>query len=302
MRLIPILFILLALLGCTKAEPADSLFRFVDSEGRTVAFNSLENVAVLSASSADILHLSGVDIKAVTSDAFEDNYDFFDSDTVNLGSLKNPNGEILLSIEPSLVVLSPTLSGHIAIAGLLDSANIPYAFIEADSFESYLNVLKTFTDFTGRHELYEENGLRVKEEIDSLIKDSQSKNKSKVLLIRAYSSSFKVKGNDTVAGKIISDLGALSLADLYPSLLEEFSIEKIVEENPEHIFITIMGSDEEKAISRLNESLFSNPALIDVDAVKNDNVHYLEKELFHLKPNDRWDESYETVYKILYSD
>ena len=37
-------------------------------------------------------------------------------------------------------------------------------------------------------------------------------------------------------------------------------------------------------------------------AVKNGNLVVLPKELFHYKPNDRWDDSYEYLAKIIYPE
>ena len=36
-------------------------------------------------------------------------------------------------------------------------------------FDDYLNLLKQFTALTGREDLYEENGLKVQNEIDSIL-------------------------------------------------------------------------------------------------------------------------------------
>lgn len=37
-----------------------------------------------------------------------------------------------------------------------------------------------------------------------------------------------------------------------------------------------------------------------LDAVKNKKYVFLDKELFHFKPNNRWGEAYETLVNLLY--
>ena len=59
-----------------------------------------------------------------------------------------------------------------------------------------------------------------------------------------------------------------NLADDYPSLLEELSMEEIIARDPDYIFVTIMGSSTQKAMDALAESLQSNPAWEELSAVK----------------------------------
>lgn len=78
-------------------------------------------------------------------------------------------------------------------------------------------------------------------------------------------------------------------------------MEKIIEEDPDYIFVVMMG-DSEKALKSLKDGLQKNPAWSDLSAVINDRYILLPKELFHYKPNARWGESYEYIAKILYPD
>ena len=52
----------------------------------------------------------------------------------------------------------------------------------------------------------------------------------------------------------------------------------------------------------LKENFENNPAFSSLKAVKNSNYILLPKDLFHYKPNNRWDESYEYLAKILYPE
>lgn len=103
-----------------------------------------------------------------------------------------------------------------------------------------------------------------------------------------------------MTGAMLKDLGCVNLADENPSVLEELSLEFILEEDPDFIFVTTMGSSDEAALEAFASSFSSNPAWASLRAVKDGRFIVLPKDLFHLKPNARWPESYEMLAELLY--
>ena len=87
----------------------------------------------------------------------------------------------------------------------------------------------------------------------------------------------------------------------FQALLEDLSMETILAEDPDYIFVTTMG-DSQKAIDALKAGIESNPAWGSLSAVQNGRYLILPKDLFHYKPNARWGESYEALLHILYPD
>ena len=49
----------------------------------------------------------------------------------------------------------------------------------------------------------------------------------------------------------------------------------------------------------MRQFLQEHPAWAQLTAVKKDNVHFMEKSLFGLKPNHRWGQAYAIVEEIL---
>ena len=123
-----------------------------------------------------------------------------------------------------------------------------------------------------------------------------------MLYIRAFSTGAKAKDSTSMTGKMLADLGATNIADLQPSLLEDLSMEEIIKQDPDFIFVTTMGSSEEAAIEYLKTEVESNPAWNELSAVKNGRYIVLDKALFHYKPNARWGESYEILADCLYGE
>lgn len=285
----------------TITETDDNFYySFIDSLDNEVNLEDKpERVVSLVGSYAETWILAGGSLVGVTNDVISERGMDLPSDTNIVGTIKEPNVEEVIALSSDFVLLSPDVESHIQIAETLRLSMIPHAFFKVEHFEDYLDMLKICTDITGNQELYEENGLAVKKQIDDVLSKANNENEIEILFIRAFSSGAKAKYDDNMACKILEDLGTVNMASKHESLLEELSIEEIIEEDPEFIFVVTMGNSE-KAIQALKEGIEKNPAWSGLSAVKNDRYIVLPKELFHYKPNARWGESYEFIAKILY--
>ena len=121
-----------------------------------------------------------------------------------------------------------------------------------------------------------------------------------MLYLRAAASAVRAKGSDgTVLGEMLADIGCVNIAD-GSDLLEDLSIEKIIETDPEYVLIVQQGDDVEAMERLLEETLTGNPAWAGLRAVKEDRVLFLDKQLYHLKPNARWGEAYEKLVALFW--
>lgn len=283
------------------ASPAGAL-TVTDSRGQAVALSARPaKVAALMGSYAQVWLLAGGELAGTTEDALERGIEL-PADTEVIGSVKEPNLERLLAMEPDLVLLSTDIESHVQVAGTLEAAGIPCAFFRVETFDEYLAMLKACTTLTGRADLYEENGERIAERIEAVkSKASAADAHPSVLLIRALSTKAKALPQDNMVSLMAAELGADSITARQSSLLEELSMEIILQEDPDYILAVPMG-DTEKAQAALAASIEADPAWSSLSAVKNGRYIVLDKELFHYKPNSRWAESYETLYEILYAD
>lgn len=272
---------------------------FTDSAGRTVTVSSPAKTAVFTGSLADLWQLAGGTVSFATEDAFDNEDISLPEDAVNIGLLNSPSAELLIDGEADFAILSPTVHGGMELAETLEQTGITCAFFEIEDFSDYLKALKICTDITGRHDLYEQNGEAIQEKINKIISKQQDKEQKTVLYLRAYSTGIKAKGGDSMTGKMLADMNCINIADTVPSLLEELSIEEIIQQDPDLIFITIMGADEEKAKKSYEDNLASNPAWNELSAVKNGRCIFLPKRYFHNKPNAEWDKAYEMLAEIL---
>lgn len=277
---------------------------FIDALGREVSVEKKpERTAALIGSFADVWTLSGGTLCAAPEDAWED-FGLELPEAVNLGGAHSPGFEALLSSDPDFVIASASTAANVDMKEQLENAGITVAFFDVDDFGDYLEMLDICTDITGRKDLFEKNGLNVKNEIDSIKAEFANadipEDKRTVLLLRASAGFIKAKDSEgTILGEMLKDLGCINIADSDKSLLEDLSVESVIRNEPYRIFVVTMGDDTEKALSNLTRMMEENPAWGTLSAVKNDRLHVMEKKLFNIKPNAKWAQAYEKLSDIL---
>ena len=278
---------------------ADNPYTFIDDYGRTVTVTSYKRTATLIGSFADVWMSAGGSVVATANDTWT-NFDLgLSSDVVNIGSILNPNVELLIASRPDFVIASCNTDSNIALMSTLENAGITVAYFDVSNFSQYLNMLDHCTMITGRRDLYKTNGEDVKAQIDE-VKSSMGDNHPKVLFIRAAASSVKAKGSTgSVGGEMLADLGCINIADSDKSLLDDLSLEAIVAADPDYIFVTTQGNDTEAAMKNFDKLVSDNPAWSSLRAVKESRYYVLDKKMYNLKPNDQWGKAYKQLADIL---
>lgn len=275
---------------------------FTDDLGREVIVSKNNRVAALMGSLADVWILSGGEVVAASKDTWS-NFDLNLPDTViNTGSLLKPDLELLISSKPEFILASSNLEAHVELEDVFTQAGIQVAYLDINHFNDYLRVLKLFTLITGEEQNYEIYGTKVKEQVDEALSLADESH-PKILYLRASGDNVKAKGSEgNVGSEILKELGCVNIADSDERLLDDLSMEAIIEENPDYIFVTTQGEDTEQALSVVESSLQSNPAWHSLTAVKEGRYYVLDKNLYNTKPNAKWGEAYRQLANILYGD
>ncbi len=282
-------------------------YTFTDALGQEITVNNPQRVVSLMGSFSEIWVLAGgADTLVGTSFDTVDNRDLgLPEDIANVGTYQDPNIEEILALNPDLVLLSSETTrtdSHVALKDALSSAGITAAYFSVTHFEDYLNMLKICTDITGDSEAYQTNGIAVQEEIEQIIADNKLETAPDVLLMITFSGGIRAQSSDTMTGKMLADLGCHNILDDNPSMLQDFSVENIIETDPDYIFVIPMGNDDALAQKNLKENVESNPAWSSLTAVANDHYILLPKDKFLYKPNANWAESYAWLVDVLQSD
>lgn len=286
-----------------SAAAAQETLVLTDDLGRSVTIERQpQRVAALIGSFADIWCLAGgADSLAAAADDTFRKFDLpISAETINLGATKDISLEKLLAAQPQLVIASCSTAEQVALEPMLSQMGLNTVYFDVDSFEDYLRMLRVCTQITGCDENYARYGEDVQAQVDAARARADG-SRPTVLYVRATGSSCRVKGSEgSVLGEMLHAMDCANIADSEESLLENLSIEAILEADPDFIFVVEQSADPDAAKAVLEKTLFSSPAWQTLTAVREGRVHVMDGSLFNLKPNSRWGEAYEQLAEILY--
>lgn len=282
--------------------PAETSVTFTDDLNRQVTVDRPQRVACLISSFSDIWCLAGgADAIVAATDA---TWRYFDlplrDDVVNLGNTKELDLERLLACEPDLILASGGTDRNVELEASFSAMGLNAAYFSVDTFADYLRMLKICTEITGKTENYDLYGTQVARQVKAALA-RQDGSAPSVLYIRATGSSCKVKNSEgSVLGEMLKDLGCINIADRNGGLLEQLSIEAILQADPDYIFVVLQSADPADAQAILQTTLLDNPAWASLTAVQEGRYHVMDPNLYNLKPNAQWGKAYEQLADILY--
>lgn len=294
------------LAGCAPQSGQEAqAYTFTDDTGAEVRVGQTpQTVAVLTSSLADLWITAGGSVDITVGETVERGFAGESVILVDDGAGKSINLELLIASGPDFVLYSSELSGQKECVDALRDAGIPAAGFAVETFDDYLKLLKICTDLLDTPQAYEEHGVKLKEQVDSLIRLAQAQeNQPDILFVRAGSSAKYTKAKTAenhFVCRMLKELGTGNIAEKAPVLLDGLSTEEILLSDPELILYTTMG-DESTGVAYM-QSLIADPVWQAMTAVETGNVYLLPKDLFQYKPNARWDEAYAHLIQLLYGD
>ncbi len=307
--------ILLMFLSCAQtARPAevcgllsaeDGLVTFRDDAGNTYTLpQNPTKTAVLLSSLAELWRGSGGDICVTVGESVERGFVDVDTPLVDGGAGKQINTELLLAEAPELVICSADIPAQGEAADLLRAAGITAAEFRIAHMSDYLRVYEIFCALNATADTAYKEALSMRAEIDALLASVPvSETPPRILFLRAGTSARATKAKraqDHFAAAMLSELGCENIAECAEILPDGISMEVVLAENPDAIFVSLMG-DEAAAASHFR-TLLTSEVWASLDAVKNGRVYILPKDLFQYKPNGRWAEAYRYLYERLYGE
>ena len=281
---------------------------FTDDTGAEVTVENPQRVVACMGSFASMWELAGGTLVGASDDAFTlSDYDLKSENVQKVGDFANPNLEAIIALEPDFVIMTSGSGGRggdsnqADLKAALAASNIPVACFQVTTFADYERMLRTCCDITGRDDLYEQNAQATADRIAAITAKVPAGEAPTALVLTTFSGGTRVQASSTMTGSMLAELGAKNLADENPSLLKDFSLESIIEMNPDFIFVVPMGNDDAAAMKALEDQTAANPAWSTLGAVQNGRYVTLDPHLFQYKPNERWDESYQVLFDALYA-
>ena len=218
------------------------------------------------------------------------------------GSGKKWDVETIIASQPDLIIVSTSMNGYSTIKEPAGAASIPVIAVNYDNFSDYLKWFKVFCNLTGNPDLWEEVALKSLDEVAAVISSVPTENNPKVFSMFCGSKSLQANTANTVVGGMIDELGASNIVDAWENpegaSRLDINLETVVASDPDIILVQITGKND--AAEMVQNIYGDNAVWNSLRAVKEGKVFYLEKNLFHNKPNSRFSEAYKIMNDILY--
>ena len=281
---------------------------FTDDTGAEVTVENPQRVVACMGSFASTWELAGGTLVGASDDVFTlSDYELTSENVQKVGDFSSLNLESIIALAPDFVIMTSGSGGRggdsnqADLKAALAASNIPVACFQVTTFADYERMMRTCCDITGRDDLYEQNAQAVSDRIAAITAKVPAGEAPSALVLTTYSGGTRVQASSTMTGAMLADLGVKNLADENPSLLKDFSLESIIEMNPDFIFVVPMGNDDAAAMKALEDQTAGNPAWATLNAVQNGRYVTLDPHLFQYKPNERWDQSYQALFDALYA-
>ena len=271
-----------------------------DDNGRTVTFDKKpERIVVTSASFLDPLYAVGgsvvgrPDSKSKIPDAAKG--------VTSIGRVYQIDAEKIISLTPDLVILNKGMNEK--LVETLAANNINTLVLDMKSYEDVKREIGIFAALTGEKAKGDALVHKMDADIEA-VRTSIPREKKRVAIIHSTGQGLSVQLSGSIAGNIAEMLGWENTAADMPALDKNpdaapYSMETLVAQNPDIIFVTSMG--EEAEIRASMEAMFAgSPAWQSVSAVRDGRVYYLPQELFLFSPGIQYPEAVKYMARLIY--
>ncbi|MFE5321747.1 ABC transporter substrate-binding protein [Paenibacillus sp. NPDC056579] len=324
-RLLRILIGSLALIlaaGCAQTTPPDSgnqneeskavsgqeqskqSITFQDDTGRTVSLATQpKRIVVLSPQLLDLLYAVGGTAIARTS-ATGGNVPEQAKQIEDIGGITTVNTEKLLSLKPDLVIGSPNF--HRNLATILDTSNIPFAMFNLSTYKDLKEKAPLLGKLSGSESKANEELAKLDQRIGQYVGKVPADKTPTFVMLNVTPSSVSVQRTNTVGLEVAKMLKMKNVAESLEAAQNSqstapYSLEKLVELNPDYVFILIHGA-KEAGEKKIQSDLSSQPAWASLRAVKENRMTVLSSDLMLSNPGFRLDESVAYLAKLVYPE
>lgn len=306
-----IFVVCLYMTGCTtltRDSGSNGAIKITDDNQRIVTLKAApQRIVVLSPSFLELVQ--AVDGKVVGRAKTQlGKVPDFAKDAAEVGYIFNINIEKVVELKPDVVIAYKGM--HERYLHTLESNNIPVIVLSLKSYDDVKHSLLVL----GQMIHNESKGKAVAERLDNDIKATVSKlpkSERTVAILHTTNMGITLEKESSIAGCCAKLLNLHNIVQgktkavsgpmgTQPDMAP-YSLEDLLEKNPQVIFITSMG--EKKDIEgKLKSELMNNEAWYAIDAVKNQQVFYLPDELFLLNPGLRYPEAVRLMAEKLHPE
>ena len=209
----------------------------------------------------------------------------------SVGSLMDPNIEKIIELEPDILFVSAHFKEE--ITKTLEDAGIEATVIyNAEDFEGAFAVIKEVGEIINAQDQAEELAGQLKEEIEALKEKTKDNDLPKVYYVVGFGKDgdYTATG-DTYIAEILKAAGGMNIAQDASGW--KYSLEKIIEEDPDYIFISESG--------QMKNEFEQMEGYKELSAVKNNRLIEVDDDLLN-RQGPRLTQAVELIAKILHPD
>lgn len=308
MMLLLLMLCFIVLTGCAKeskenikAQTKDYLTITDDLNRVVVLEKKPERIITLSPSFLE--PLGAVNAKLIARPSTKETMPEFAQNLEEVGAVYNINIEKVIALQPDLVIAYEGM--HDKFLPILETNKIPVIVVKMKTYQDVIEKLNLFAEITGEKEKGTALAASMNDKVQAVINKTPKEHK-KIAILHSTAKSVTVELEGSIAGSTAMMLGFNNIASGSKALEKDpdstpYSLEKLVERDPDMIFVVTMGRMEDIK-KRMLADIESNPAWNSLNAVKNKKVYFLPQELFLLNPGLRYPEAVETMAKTAYPE
>ena len=215
-----------------------------------------------------------------------------------------PSMEKVVGLKPDLVFINA--AQYQKFIKMLETNNINAITLQPKTYEETKEALVITGKVYGKSAEAEKLNKTMDDKIAATIAKMPKDHKKRIVILHATPSTVTVELENSIAGNAAKMLGFVNIAQGTTAIQGKpekapYSIEVLVEKDPEIIFITSMGA-QDKIEKRLKADVQGNPAYSALTAVKNNKVFILPEDLFLTPPGLRYPDAVELMAKHVFPE
>ncbi|MCY9670615.1 ABC transporter substrate-binding protein [Paenibacillus alginolyticus] len=223
-------------------------------------------------------------------------------DAEKVGEINQVSLEKVMSLKPDLVIGQTMF--HASLKDSLASSQIPLALIDIKSYEDIKSAAELFGKIVGK-EVEAKAAIDQTEQKMQTVISKLPQQSPKFAMITIMPMGISVQKNSTLSLDVANRLKLKNVAESLPAGMmpsaAPFSLEKLVELDPDYLFFIVHGT-EEYGKEKLKTDLESNPAWKTLRAVKENKIYFLPSNLFVTNPGLNFNQSLTYLAKLVYPE
>lgn len=216
-----------------------------------------------------------------------------------VGTFSTLNTEKVLELRPDLVVLINKLNSHLRLRELLTAMKIPAFTVKYDNYRDFEALTDLFRRLNNTDPARCAAARQVTDSVNRIVAQAGQYPAPRFTTVFAQAAGFRAETDLANTSCMLSMLGGKNTVPPSDGLRTGFSIEQLLLDNPDVIFVVMMGNN--KALEKkFRHEIMSQKAWRELDAHRTGRVHFLPSDLYLYLAGPRFPEAFLHLAQLLY--